>query len=77
MLWDLHCFQYRAAVPCPQDLLGDADWHHGVDAIEHWLRQRVGSHYESWAWDDPGRLHRIGVAFRWDRDRTLFLICWQ
>lgn len=72
MLWDRHWFLYRAQIPWPHD-----NWPEAVTLVESWLNHSVGSHYQVWAWDDSGSSQRIGVAFRWDQDRLLFVLAWQ
>jgi hypothetical protein len=52
------------------------DWELGIRSIEHWLVDQVGPHFMHWAWADSGTTYQIGVAFRWDQDRTLFVLTW-
>jgi hypothetical protein len=75
MLIDRHSFEYTASIPWPL-LQQQLDWELGIRSIEHWLVDRVGPHFMHWAWTDSGAMYQIGVAFRWDQDRTLFVISW-
>lgn len=76
MLVDWHRFQYHATIPWPMSDDRQADWIQGISLIEDWLRQRVGPRYATWAYDDCNILNNIGVAFRWDTHRTLFVLTW-
>lgn len=77
MLRDWHQFEYLASIPWPQHHEHQESWQWGVDRVESWLVTHVGHHWSRWAWTDSGGSHRIGVAFRWDQDRTLFLLVWE
>jgi hypothetical protein len=74
MLMDWHRFDYSASVPWPTL---DQDWYRGIEVIEQWLNMVVGPRYVQWAYDDCNILYNIGVAFRWDQDRTLFVLTWS
>ncbi len=52
------------------------DWIQGVETLEHWLLSHIGPKISRWAWADSGYPHQIGVKFKWDRDRLLFVIVW-
>jgi hypothetical protein len=73
MLVDWHQFAHCARVPWPH---ADDDWQQGVRRIESWLTTKVGPRYEQWAWSDSGDAAYIGVAFRWDQNRLLFVMTW-
>lgn len=77
MLVDIHVFDYAVAVPWPYNDSPQINWWTGVGLIEYWLQHHVGQHYKVWAWNDSGRTDHIGVAFRWDQHRLLFLIAWS
>lgn len=77
MLKDWHAFPFHASVPWPQTQDNNLDWVYGVHTIESWLNQHVGHRWKNWAWDDSGRHNKIGVAFRWDQDRLLFVMIWS
>lgn len=77
MLWDLHEFGYRAAVPWPGIDVDYPDWHASRYRLEHWLGQHVGPRYRDWAWDLSPDTQLVAVAFRWDRDRLLFVLTWR
>jgi len=72
-----HTFQYHAIVPWPgkPDNL-QVDWVWGIEQIEGWLQQCVGSRHHQWAWDDCPITYNLGVAFKWNRDKTLFILTW-
>lgn len=76
MLIDHHGFKYHAAVPWPCLDRPQRDWVNDIDTIQTWLQDRVGGHYRVWAWNDSGDPGKIGVAFRWDHDRSLFVLVW-
>ena len=73
MLVDRHCFAYRAQIPWSTDLDPGSPFQ---DVIAQWLCQQVGPRYQAWAWDDSGRVLWLGVAFRWDQDRMMFVLRW-
>lgn len=75
MLVDHHRFVYVAAVPWPhwEDQM---DWEIGIREIQIWLTGNVGPWMQRWAWSDSQSSSQIGVAFRWDPDRTLFVLTW-
>jgi hypothetical protein len=77
MLVDRHQFQYHAHIPWPISNSTQMDWIEGLLSIETWLRECVGPRYASWAYDDCRALYNIGVAFKWDQDRTLFVLTWS
>lgn len=76
MLVDSHAFQYHAQIPWPIASSAQLDWIEGLLSIEDWLRQCIGPRYACWAYDDCRALYNIGVAFKWDQDRTLFVLTW-
>ena len=77
MLVDRHTFQYHAQIPWPITNSAQLDWIEGLLSIESWLRECVGPRYANWAYDDCPTLYNIGVAFKWDQDRTLFVLAWS
>lgn len=76
-LIDWHQFRYCASVPWPHDECSQIDWINGVKKIENWLNWHIGNHLIYWAWNDSYKSYNIGVAFKQDKDRTLFLITWS
>jgi len=76
MLVEHSGFDHLASVPWPITDQDQFDWVQGVETIEHWLLLNVGPHFSHWAWADSGYTHRIGVGFRWDQDRLLFVMTW-
>jgi hypothetical protein len=75
-LLDRHAFEYCASVPWPGFDQQQLDWEIGVKQIECWLTDHVGQRLISWAWSDSGSNYQIGVAFRWDQHRLLFVLAW-
>ena len=75
MLVDRHGFLYTASIPWPHHN-GVQDWYQGIQAVDRWLTQHVGSRLSHWAWSDSGASYQIGVAFKWDSDRLLFVMTW-
>ena len=76
MYVDRHHFQYTARVPWPKGTSDQIDWVAGIECVENWLNSRIGSHYIKWAWHDSEFTYHIGVAFKWDYDRSLFVLTW-
>ena len=75
-LFDNHSFLYTASVPWPISESPQIDWDYGVRTIETWLNQHVGSRLETWAWSDSHYNYHLGVGFRWEQDKTLFILKW-
>ena len=71
-------FEYRARVPWPRPPEDQVDWIWQESVLTEWLRHHVGGRYSHWAWstDSEHRAWEACVAFRWDRDRCLFLLKW-
>jgi len=76
MLKDWHRFQYHAAIPWPNHEY-QQDWVNSLIVVEDWLKQCVGARYATWAYSDCDILYNIGVSFKWDQDRTLFVLAWS
>lgn len=77
MLIDHPGFDHHASIPWPAaDPLGQLDWEMGVRTVNHWLEYHIGPHLTHWAWADSGHSYQLGVSFRWDRDRLLFVLHW-
>lgn len=74
MLVDWHDFAHAATIPWP---CTNNDWQGGVRQLESWLQLHVGPRLTHWAWSDSGRSQYIGVAFRWDQHRLLFVLAWE
>ena len=75
MLIDLHPFVYKTAVPWP--LYASPDhWQQAVDQYNAWLRMYVGPWLHTWAWSDSYDPNKIGVAFKYDQDRMIFVLAW-
>jgi hypothetical protein len=77
MLVDCHAFQYHAQIPWPSIQSDQMDWINGLLLIEDWLRESIGPRYTRWAYHDCPALYNIGIAFKWDQDRTLFVLAWS
>jgi hypothetical protein len=76
MLLDKHPFQYYASVPWPRFEQAQTDWEQGTRLIEHWLNNCVGHRLSYWAWHDSYSNYNVGVAFRLEQHKTLFVIVW-
>jgi hypothetical protein len=76
MLQDWHQFSYRATIPWP-NLEQQSDWIQGLHLVEEWLVNHIGPRYQNWAYNDSAIIYNIGVAFKWDKDRTLFVLAWS
>ena len=79
MLVDLHPFIYHASVPWPSISFKDnqLDWIKGVDTIEFWLNDHIGQRLKHWAWNDSYTGSNIGVSFRLEQHRLLFVLTWS
>lgn len=77
LLMDIHPFRYTACVPWPMLDSNQVDWDQGVHLIENWLTQTIGSRLSTWAWNDSGDNYQVGVGFRWEQDKTLFVLKWS
>lgn len=73
---DLHNFEYIADIhwPCPRG--EQIDWVTGVVSVEDWLLIYTGAKYERRAWHRASDCYNVGVAFKYDKHRTLFLLEW-
>lgn len=76
MLLDRHPFQYCATVPWPSLGQEQLDWILGIQTVENWLNDRIGPRLIHWAWNDSQQMYHVGVAFKRDQDRLLFVIAW-
>lgn len=76
MLQDWHQFAYHASIPWPYQDQGQADWIYGIQQVETWLINHIGHHHQNWAWSDSYGSYQIGVSFKWDNHRLLFLLKW-
>ena len=72
MLVDKHDFEFVATVPWASH----HDYYTLAGQIEFWLDSNIGWHHQVWAWHDSQQPYLVGVAFRWDHDRTFFLLHW-
>jgi hypothetical protein len=73
-------FKYTAIVPWPWTILSpQSDWIDSMFTLEVWLNTRVGLQDEQWAYAPQAGLEftRACIAFRRERDKTLFLLTWS
>ena len=73
---DLHDFAYTATIRWPGLSLEQLDWITGIHDVESWLLMYAGPKYQRWAWNMAVDCYDIGVAFKYDKHRTLFLLEW-
>ena len=77
-IWDyvpvIHDFAHAAEIPWPAGRDTQLDWIIGIHSVEQWLEQYIGSKYQRWAWHMATNCYNVGVAFKYDKHRTLFLI---
>jgi hypothetical protein len=76
-LLDKHPFLHTASVPWPLTDSSQVDWELGVFLIENWLNQYIGARLNTWAWSDSELIYHLGVGFRWEQDKTLFILRWS
>ena len=75
---EYHSFLYTAVVDWPRlEPDQQRDWIDSIILIESWLETSIGPHYLAWAWVSSTRAYSCAVAFRWERDKTLFLLRWH
>jgi len=74
---DIHGFEFIADVAWPGVIGEQLDWVSGVMDVEQWLLNYTGPKYERWAWHRATECYHIGVAFKYDKHRTLFLLNWN
>ncbi len=79
---DVYPFPYIAWVPWPADSVVQTgatyDWVNSIDQMEEWLNASVGRRLVAWGWtcmDTPCH-SACAVAFKLDRDRSMFLLRW-
>lgn len=77
---DPYPFPFIARAPWPKHYSKgfNLDWVDSIECVEDWLETRVGSHLVQWMWSttQEQQYWECCVAFKWDRDRTLFLLQW-
>ncbi len=77
---EYHDFSYVATVPWPH-VANDyqQDWVNAIDTLEQWLDRTIGPHYAEWAWARQAETEywQASIAFKRDRNRTLFLLAWS
>ena len=76
-LLDKHPFLHTASVPWPTTGSPQVDWDLGVHLIENWLNSHVGPRLNAWAWSESHYHYHLGVGFRWEQDKTLFVLKWS
>jgi len=54
------------------------DWVDAVETMEEWLEESVGHRWDTWVWAEYLALTpwHCGVAFHWEKHKTLFLLRW-
>ena len=74
---------YHAAIPWPRvytPATNQQDWIESIFLVESWLETYIGPHWDNWAWTGWSLVEQVnycGVSFKYDRDRTLFLLQWS
>ena len=66
-----------ADVDWPRTELAQMDWITGIHEVESWLLSYTGPKYSRWTWATAREVYHIGVAFKYDKHRTLFLLTWS
>jgi hypothetical protein len=72
-------FAYIALAPWPIDPREhQADWIYSVNMLETWLNQYTGPRLKEWAFaqSQEQQYWQACIAFRQERNRTLFLLRW-
>jgi len=54
------------------------DWVDAVGTMEQWLESSIGYRYDAWVWAEHLAITawHCGVAFHWEKHKTLFLLRW-
>jgi hypothetical protein len=76
---EYHDFKYTAVVPWPWVPISDqSDWIDSLFTLEDWLNRHIGPHYAEWAYSQQQDLEywQACVAFKRERNKTLFLLTW-
>lgn len=75
-----HDFLYIAAAPWPviHNSYQQLDWVTAVETLEQWLNRYAGPHHAEWAYHNGTTVDywTACIAFRRERNRTLFLLTW-
>lgn len=77
---ELHPFEHIAYATWPTIIVNDQwDWVTAVDEMEAWLNQYIGHHYSEWAYHNgtSADYWQACIAFRRERNKTLFLLRWS
>jgi hypothetical protein len=78
---DQHAFEHIATAHWPTVLnqYEQLDWISAVECMEAWLNRYVGSHYSEWAYHNGTSVDywQACIAFKRDRNKTLFLLTWS
>ncbi len=72
-----HDFKYVARVPWPKIYTNwQEDWISSIETLEQWLTEYTGPHWVEWAYSQMANQDywEACVAFKQDRNRTLFLL---
>ena len=76
---DVHPFEHIAYATWPTINVNDQlDWVTAVETMESWLNQYIGSHYSEWAYHNGTSIDywQACIAFKRERNKTLFLLRW-
>jgi hypothetical protein len=77
---EYHNFIYIATAPWPVDPRHyQQDWIEAVNDVEKWLEKCAGPHLVEWAFstNQEHNYWEACVAFRRERNKTLFLLKWS
>jgi len=76
---EYHSFEYIARAPWPHIYHNyQQDWVDAIAELEQWLNRYAGPHYSEWAFgQQQGQEYwHACVAFKRERNKTLFLLTW-
>ena len=76
---EYHCFEHVATVPWPiKSPIIQVDWVEAVETIESWLETYTGPHLVEWAFTTTQEQNywEACIAFKRERNATLFLLTW-
>lgn len=67
---------YQAYAPWPKGG-NQVDWVERIQELEDWLDQYVGAYTVEWEFAQSQHSGLACLAFRQERSKTLFLLCWS
>lgn len=75
---EYHDFEHIAIAPWPHYRELQLDWVDAMAELELWLNRYCGAHWSEWAYAQQQHLEywQACIAFKRERNKTLFLLKW-